>query len=387
MATENAAAEILVVAGEASGDQHAAELVRALKARRAGLRFFGMGGARLAEQGVELLFHAREISVMGIVEVLPKIPRILRVLRELTRAAKARRPAVAVLVDIPDFNLRLAKRLKRAGIKVVYYVSPTVWAWRKGRVKQIARDVDRMLCILPFEEAFYRGEGVAARYVGSPVLEQMPPPATRESFRTQLGLPAGGRSLALLPGSRHGEVRRILPAMVGAARLLVARDPKLAVLVPVAPGISRDEITQAFAGSGLAPTLVEGQAPQVVGASDGAIVASGTATLEAGLMERPLVVVYRVSRVSYWIGRLLIRVAHIALVNLLAGRRLVPELVQGEMTPRKIADALQAAWSPDGREALLSGLREVRAGLGPPGAAERAAEEVLALLPPSLSGN
>jgi lipid-A-disaccharide synthase len=290
---------------------------------------------------------------------------------------------VAVLVDIPDFNLRLARRLKRAGIRVVYYVSPTVWAWRKGRVKQIARDVDRMLCILPFEEAFYRQEGVAARYVGSPVLEQVPLPAPAATFRAQLGLAPGRRSLALLPGSRHGEIRRILPAMVGAAKLLVAREGPLELLVPVAPGIAREEITQAFEGSGLTPTLVEGHAPEVVGASDGAIVASGTAALEAGLMERPLVVVYRVSRVSYWVGRLLVRVAHIALVNLLAGRRLVPELIQGEMTPPKIAEALERAWSPQEREGLLAGLREVRRSLGPTGAAERAAAEVLAFLPPS----
>jgi lipid-A-disaccharide synthase len=376
------AAGILVVAGEASGDQHAADLVRALKDKRPELRFFGMGGARLAEQGVELLFHAREISVMGITEVLPKLPRILGVLRGLTRAATERRPELALLVDIPDFNLRLAKRLKRAGIRVVYYVSPTVWAWRKGRVKQIARDVDRMLCILPFEEAFYRHEGVEARYVGSPVLEQVPLPAPAEAFRTQLGLPPGRRSLALLPGSRHGEVRRILPAMVGAAKLLVQREGPLELLVPVAPGIAREEITRAFEGSGLTPTLVEGRAPEVVGASDGAIVASGTAALEAGLMERPMVVVYRVSRVSYWVGRLLIRVAHVALVNLLAGRRLVPELLQGQMTPARIADALGSAWSPKEREALLAGLREVRHSLGPRGAAERAAAEVLALLPP-----
>lgn len=375
------AAGILVVAGEASGDQHAAELVRALQARRPDLRFFGMGGPRLSEQGVELLFHAREISVMGITEVLPKIPRILGVLRGLTRAAVERRPELAILVDIPDFNLRLARRLKRAGIRVVYYVSPTVWAWRKGRVKQIARDVDRMLCILPFEEAFYRQEGVEARYVGSPVLEQVPLPAPADTFRRQLGLAPGRRALALLPGSRHGEVRRILPAMVGAAKLLVQREGPLELLVPVAPGIAREEITHAFEGSGLTPTLVEGRAPEVVGASDGAIVASGTAALEAGLMERPMVVVYRVSRVSYWIGRLLIRVAHVALVNLLAGRRLVPELLQGEMTPPRIADALAHAWSPRERDALVAGLREVRRSLGPVGAAERAADEVLALLP------
>lgn len=376
------AVEILVVAGEASGDQHAADLVRALKARRPDVHFFGMGGDRLGEQGVERLFHAREISVMGIVEVLPKIPRILGVLRSLTRAALERKPALAILVDIPDFNLRLAQRLKRAGIPVVYYVSPMVWAWRKRRVKQIARDVDRMLCILPFEERFYEAEGVPAKYVGSPVLEQVPEPAPAPQFRAQLGLPADRRTLALLPGSRHSEIRRILPALVGAAKLLVERDRSLEVVVPVAPGISREEIAHAFEGSGVEPRLVEGRAPEVVGASDGAIVASGTAALEAGLMERPFVVVYKVSRISYWVGRLFLKVAHVALVNLLAGKRIVPELLQDDMTPEKIAGALEETWSPGHRETLVQELRAVREGLGRPGAAQRAAEEVLTLLPP-----
>jgi lipid-A-disaccharide synthase len=374
-------AEILVVAGEASGDQHAAELVRALKARRPGLRFFGMGGDKLGEQGVERLFHAKEISVMGIVEVLPKLARILSILGALTREALRRRPALAILVDVPDFNLRLAKRLKRAGIPVVYYVSPMVWAWRKGRVKQIARDVDRMLCILPFEEPFYAKEGVSARYVGSPVLEQMPAPAPASLFRSALGLPADKPTLALLPGSRHSEIQRILPTLVATARLMAARVKELEVVVPLAPGVAKEEIHRAFHGSGLSPRLVEGHAPEVVGASDGAIVASGTAALEAGLMERPMVVVYRVSRISYWVGRLFLKVAHVALVNLLAGRRLVPELLQDEMTPENVARALEAQWAPEKQAEVVAGLREVRAGLGPPGAAARAAEAVLELLP------
>ena len=368
----------MVVAGEASGDQHAAGLVEALRQRRPDLRFFGMGGDKLAAQGVELLFHAREISVMGIVEVLPKLFRILAVLRALERAAKERRPKLAILVDVPDFNLRLAKRLKRLGVRVVYYVSPMVWAWRRGRVKQIARDVDRMLCILPFEEDFYREAGVAARYVGSPVLEQVPEPAPAAEFRARLGL-SQTRTLALLPGSRKSEVHKLLPPMVAAAAEL-SRDSPLQVVVPIAPGISREAVTSAFAGSGLSPVLVDGRAPEVVGASDAAIVASGTATLEAGLMERPFVVVYRVSTLSYLVGRLLLKVAHIALVNLLARRRLVPELLQGELQPKRIARAVGELWQGPPRDQVVEGLREVRRSLGPPGASTRAAEEVLAVL-------
>ncbi|PTL82352.1 lipid-A-disaccharide synthase [Vitiosangium sp. GDMCC 1.1324] len=376
------APQILVVAGEASGDSHAADLVAALKARRPDLTFFGMGGSRLAAQGVELLYGAHEVNVMGITEVLPKIPRILQVMGGLARAAAERRPACAILVDIPDFNLRLAARLKKLGIPVAYYVSPMIWAWRRGRVKTIAKRVDRMLCILPFEEEFYREAGVAARYVGSPVVEQMPSPASAAAFRQKLGLPMETPTLALLPGSRMSEIRRILPAMVGAAKQLVAERPGLQVVVPVAPTIPRAEIVSRFEGSGVQPVLVEGRAPEVVGASDAAIVASGTAALEAGLMQRPFVVVYRVSLITYLVGRMMLKVAHVALVNLLAGRRVVPELLQGDMTPERIAGEIRRLWVPGTpREEMLQGLEEVRTRLGEAGAATRAAESVLELLP------
>ena len=380
----SSAPQILVVAGEASGDAHASELVAALKVLRPDLTFFGMGGARLAAQGVELLYGAHEVNVMGITEVLPKIPRILKVMGGLARAAAARRPACAILVDIPDFNLRLAAKLKKLGIPVAYYVSPMIWAWRRGRVKTIAQRVDRMLCILPFEEAFYREAGVAARYVGSPVVEQVPAPASTTAFRDKLGLGRETPTLALLPGSRMSEIRRILPAMVGAAQRLVRERPGLQVVVPVAPTIAREEILSRFEGSGVQPVLVEGRAPEVVGASDAAIVASGTAALEAGLMQRPFVVVYRVSLLTYWVGRMMLKVAHVALVNLLAGRRVVPELLQGDMTPERISQELGRLWEPGPpRDALLQGLEEVRTRLGEGGAAHRAAEAVLELLPPA----
>ncbi|SEU05469.1 lipid-A-disaccharide synthase [Stigmatella erecta] len=378
------APQILVVTGEASGDAHASELVAALQARRPDLRFFGMGGARLASHGVELLYSAQEVSVMGITEVLPKIPRILQILKGLAEAAEARRPACAILVDIPDFNLRLAAKLKALGIPVAYYISPMIWAWRRGRVKTIRKLVDRMLCILPFEEDFYRESGVNARYVGSPVVEQVPAPQSPSTFRERLGLRPEAPTLALLPGSRMSEVRRLLPDMVSAAQQLARERPGLQIVVPVAPTIPREEVVSRFEGSGLSPTLVEGRAPEVVGASDAAIVASGTAVLEAGLMQRPLVVVYRVSLITYWVGRMMLKVAHVALVNLLAGRRLVPELLQGDMKPERIAAEVRRVWVPGApREEMIQGLEEVRGRLGGPGAAVRAAEAVLELLPPA----
>ncbi len=375
-----AANEIMVVAGEASGDQHAAGLVSELQRRRPELRFFGMGGTKLAEAGLERLYDAREVSVMGITEVLPKIPRILRVMNGLSRAAAERRPTVAILVDIPDFNLRLARRLKARGIRVAYYISPMLWAWRPGRVRQIARDVDQMLCILPFEEHWYRDRGVAARFVGSPVLEQVPAAGPAVEFRRRLGLDPARPTLALLPGSRMSEIRRLLPDMIGAARRVQEERAGLQVIVPVAPTIDRAEILRRFEGTGVQPTLIDGQAPEAVGASDVAVVASGTATLEAGLMGRPFVVVYRVSMLSYLIGRLLLKVAHVALVNLLAGRRLVPELLQGQMEPEKIAHEVRRLWAGPDRAEVEQGLTSLRLSLGEKGASSLAADAVLELI-------
>lgn len=367
------AMDLLVVAGEASGDRHAADVVAALKARRPDLRFFGMGGERLKAEGVELVHGAHEISVMGITEVLPKIPRILEVLGDLSRAARERRPAAALLCDVPDFNLRLAKRLKAMGIPVAWYVSPMVWAWRPGRVKAIAARVDRMLCILPFEEDFYRGTPVKARYVGNPVVEQVPPPGDVAPFRRALGLPVEGRWLALLPGSRPSEISRILPTLVDAAKRLHER-----VIVPIAPGLDRAAIVAAF--EGVQAHFVDGRAAEVVGASDVAVVASGTATLEAGLMQRPLVVVYRVAPLSYLVGRAMVKLQHFSLVNLLAGRTVVPELLQGHFTGEAVAEHVAKLWSGPDRDAQLAGLEEVRAKLGGKGAAGRAADAVLELL-------
>lgn len=387
VATSMSSLDVMVVAGEASGDRHAADLVQALRARDPGLRFFGMGGSHLEAAGVERLFDAREVSVMGITEVLPRLPRILSILRALGKAAEARRPAAAILVDIPDFNLRLAKKLRRLGIPVAYYISPMIWAWRRGRVHTIAKRVDRMLCILPFEEDFYRDAGVKARYVGSPVLEQLPAPASPEAFREQLGLDPARPTLALLPGSRESELQRLLPSMVQTARGLAADEPSLQVVVPVAPTLREQDIRAGFAGSGIEPVLIDGRAPEAVGASDVAVVASGTAVLEAGLMQRPMVVIYKVSWLTGLVGRLLLKVAHVALVNLLAGRRLVPELLQEEANPRRILDEVRRVWRPGPeREEMITGLTGVRGALGPPGAAARAADEVLQLLPrPRLS--
>jgi len=374
--------EVLIVAAEASADMHAARVLEELCKLRPGLTAFGMGGARLREAGLESLRQAEEMSVMGVAEVLPKIPVILGILRQLTAAAEARRPRVALLVDSPDFNLRLARRLKRIGTKVVYYVSPSVWAWRRGRVRTIARVVDRMLCILPFEETFYEHSGVSARFVGHPLAER-PRPEEPGRYRLALGLAAGRTTIALLPGSRRSEVKRIFPPMLDAAERIRARHPDAQFVVPVASTLAEGVLEPYLAKhSTLEVKLVPGRADAAVGASDAALVKSGTSVLEAALMLRPMVVVYRLSWLSYFIGRLFVRLAHFALVNLLAGRALVPELLQRQASPERMAAEIERLLE-DGpaRAEQLRGLEEVRASLGTPGAPRRVAEELLSLLP------
>ncbi len=369
--------EILIVAGEASADLHAARVLEELKRLRPGVTAFGVGGPRLRAAGLEALYPAEDISVMGLVEVLPRIPRILSILRGLGRAAAERKPRVALLVDLPDFNLRLASTLKAQGVRVVYYISPTIWAWRRGRARHVAKVVERMLCILPFEPEAYQGTGVRASFVGHPFAER-PRPAPAAHYRHALGLDEGRTTVALIPGSRRSELKRLFPPMLEAAERIRAVHPDVQFAVPVAPTLLQEEFAPFLAAHpGLQVTLVEGRADEVVGASDAALVKSGTATLEAGLMLRPLVVVYKFSWLSYLVARLLVRLTFFSLVNLLVGRRVVPELLQGGASPERMAAEILAVL-PEGpaRQAQLDGLAEVRASLGEPGAPERVARVV-----------
>ncbi|MEY2667800.1 MAG: hypothetical protein RJA59_438 [Pseudomonadota bacterium] len=379
------AEEILIVAAEASADLHAARALEELLRMRPDLRAFGVGGPRLRAAGLEALYPAEDLNVMGFAEVVPKIPRILAVLRGLRRAAEERRPRVALLVDSPDFNLRLAKHLKRMGVKVVYYVSPMIWAWRSGRARKIAKVVDRMLCILPFEERFYEGTGVSARFVGHPFAERSFP-GDVASYRGALGLPAGRTTIALLPGSRRSEIDRMFAPMLEAAERIKALHPDVQFVVPVAPTLSEAMLQPALARHpGLDVRLVAGRADESVGASDAALVKSGTSTLETALMNRPMVVVYKMAWFTYWIARLLVHMSHFALVNILAGRTVVPELLQAEASPERMAAEIERLLSdPGARRAQLDGLAEVRRSLGEPGAARRVAEEIDGALPRAL---
>jgi len=361
----------LVVAGEASGDLHAAAAVRALKTRAPEAELFGMGGTHLRAAGVEILYEASEIAAMGATEVLAKLPRLAAVLRGLTRAAKERRPSVALLVDVPDFNLRLARRLRQLGIPVIYYVSPMVWAWREGRCRAMARDLREVLCIYPFEEPFLRARGVNARYVGNPLLDDWiePTPAPAAD--------SGPLRLAVLPGSRPPEVAKLLAPMLEAVKLL-ARTRPVEVTIPIAPTIDRAVVQAGLDRAGVVGHLTE-NTHAALRWSQVALVKSGTATLEACLAERPMVVVYRMSAISAFIARRVLRVKHVSLVNLLAERELVPELLQDAATPEAMAQAVENVLAR--RDELLSGYREVRAKLGGPGAAGRVAETLLAVAP------
>ena len=314
---------------------------------------------------------------MGVAEVLPRIPAILRALRHLAVEAAARRPRVALLVDSPDFNLRMARRLKALGITVVYYVSPMVWAWRPRRVRTIARVVDRMLCILPFEERFYEGTGVSARFVGHP-LAGRPRPEAPHRYRSELGLAPERTTIALLPGSRRSELKRIFPAMLDAAERIRALHPEVQFVVPVAPTLEQDALRPYLARHATLDLKVAPAGTEAaVGAADAALVKSGTSVLETALMLRPMVVVYRLSWLSYLVGRLFVRLAHFAIVNLLAGRTVVPELLQRQATPSRMASEIERLLG-DGaaRAEQLRALEEIRSNLGEPGAAARVAQEI-----------
>src|SRR5207302_477667 len=378
--------ELLIVAVEASADLHGAAVLRELRALRPGLRAFGAAGPLLRAEGCEALVRAEDLSVMGIAEVLPALPRIFRALRTLRRAAAERKAAAALLIDSPDFNLRLARKLRALDVPVAYFIGPSVWAWRTYRVRQIARDVSRMLVIFPFEADFYARHGVQAVYVGNPLLDA-PRPATGAAsaaaspagVRRRLGLDPDAPVVALLPGSRRQEVRRIWPAMLDAARTIRAHEPGVQLVAPVAPTVRREWLR-----TDLPVVFIEGRAPEVLAGADVAVIASGTATLEAALVQVPTVVVYRLSWLSWLVGKLLVRVPFVSLVNLIAGRRVVPELLQGECTGDRIARSAEALLSsPAARDSQLDGMRHVREALAPPGAsgaARRVAESVAELL-------
>jgi lipid-A-disaccharide synthase len=368
--------EIFISAGEVSGDRHAASLLAELRRIRPDLGAWGVGGDRLAAAGQRQSAGIEQLSLVGITEVLPRLGSILGLLRRLKGELARHRPDVVLLVDAPDFNLRLAGAAHALGLRVIYFITPQVWAWRRGRLRDIRRTVDLALCILPFEEMFFRDAGVRAEYVGHPFVDLVRPSAPVELLRSDLGLDPVRPVIALLPGSRRSEVRALLPSLQGAARLLARRRPPPQFVVPAASPAVRPLLAP-LAGDPLGTRIVEGRAWDCLAAADAAVVASGTATLETALIGTPFVAVYRMSAVSYAIARRLVSVRWASLPNLLLGEPAVPELLQRECRPETIAAAIgRLLDDPAAAVRLREKCGKVKALLGPGGAAARAAAAV-----------
>ena len=359
--------KIAIVAGEASGDLHAAEVLRELKKLAPDLDAFGIGGDLLASHGMRLLHHAREMGIVGFFNVLLHYRMFKRIFNDMVEAVGRERPDAVLLVDYPGFNLRLARKCKELGLRVIYYISPQLWAWRRGRVKQVAKYVDRMIVIFPFEEEFYRLYGVQATYVGHPIIEEI---GHLERSGAPAPSPAQPR-IALLPGSRSGEVKSLLPPMLGAVKLLGDVD----AFVVQAPTIPRALLERYLKGTGvrIAPH-------EEIAAADVALSSSGTATLECAVLGTPVVVMYKLSRANYWLGRLVVKIPHFALINIVAGKEVVPELIQSAVNPERIAEETRKLLEPSNHARVVGELAAVRSKLGDAGAARRAAETIMSVI-------
>lgn len=373
--------KILIVAGEASGDLHGANLVRAIRGIRPDTSFAGIGGNRLRDAGVELLAHCSEMGVVGLTEVVSKLKQILGVHFRLKAIIRQARPDLVILIDYPDFNIPLARAASKAGVPVFYYISPQVWAWRRGRIRQLKKVVTRMAVILPFEQDVYRQEGMHVDFVGHPLLDVID--MVRQESSGEMGAARkGGFRIGILPGSRRGEVEALLPDMLRAAEILQGKMPgKISFFLPLADTLVKDDVARHIEESSVKVDIISGGAYGEISSADAAMVASGTATLETALLGTPLVVLYRVSPLTYMAGKCLIRVKCISLVNIIAGRVIVPELIQRQMSPERIAAEISSILGNPAKAAgIRADLRELRERLGSPGASARAARIACELL-------
>jgi lipid-A-disaccharide synthase len=375
---------IMIVAGERSGDIYGAGLARALQARVPGAEVFGCGGDAMRHAGVDTVVDSHRISIAGITEVASGLPRVYRAFHQLLAEVDRRHPQLAVLIDFPDFNMRLARKLKKRGTPVVYFVSPQVWAWRKGRVKKLKECIAKMIVIFDFEEDIYEKAGVPVEYVGHPLVDMVRPHLKREEFFAKVGLDASIPMIALLPGSREKEVTANLPIMLDAASRLAA-NRKLQFVVALAPSIDphwlESTLLEHYVGRAVVHTAVH-TTYDALQHSEVAVVASGTATLEAAIRERPMVVVYRVSGLTWLVGKLLVKVPYFCMVNILAKKELVPELMQADFNAVKVATQVEYLLDhPEAREEMVRGFQALKSRLGQGGAIERAADAMVGAAP------
>ncbi len=370
---------ILIVAGEASGDLHGSKVVEALRHVDPEVRVVGMGGNQLRRAGVEILIDSSRLAVVGITEVLSRLGDLLRAYRKLKELIRSQEIGLLILIDFPDFNLGLAGVAREARVPVFYYISPQVWAWRSGRIQKIVQRVNRMAVIFPFEVALYQEAGLKAEFVGHPLMDtlgQVEDPSLPGDERWR-----GNPLITLLPGSRHKEVKALLPEMIRAAEIITRKRAEVGFLLALAPSIERKEIEEMLPSGGVRVQVIEGMTYQAIRAADLVWVASGTATLETAILGKPMVIAYQVSPLSYWVGRAMIRVQWIGLVNIVAGRTLVPELIQKEARGERIAEETSRILEDEPyRRGMIEGLAEVKQKLGSPGAAKRVARMALEMI-------
>ena len=369
---------LLLSAGEASGDMYAARLATALK-QRANLDIFGMGGPQMRAAGVDIVTDYSEVSVVGITEILSHLPSLIHAMRRLVAEAERRKPAFAILTDFPGFHLRLARKLKVRGIKNIYYICPQFWAWRPWRVRVVRRRFAQALCIFPFEEKFYADAGVPVKFIGHPLVGAVHASLDRQAFCREQSLDPQKHLVAILPGSRAAELRQHLP-LLREACLMIHRESPAQFVLAAAPGSNVTSL-QDGCPQELPVRVVLGQTYNALAAADAAIVSSGTATIEAALLDVPMVVVYRVTPLTALLAKPLVRTPFFSMVNLIAGKRAVPELIQNDFTPARVAaEILRLLNDQSARASLRHDLAEVRQRLGPPGAVERAADAILQLV-------
>ena len=371
----------MIIAGEASGDMYGAKLVEEAHRLDSSVRFFGIGGQAMRAAGVETLVDSREMAVMGFVEVVAHFGVIYRAFRKMEALLQRQKPDLLILIDYPGFNLRLAAKAKLAGVKVLYFITPQVWAWHASRARKIARLVDHAAVILPFEVPIFEREGLPVTFVGHPLLDMAVPSMPREMARQQFGLASGQRTIGLFPGSRRREINSLLPVMLESAALLKARFPDLQFILPLAPGLDRSLVDACLSVSAVDVVVVEGKNYDVIQVCDFIIATSGTVTMEIALFGVPMVIVYKVAPLTYAIGKRLVQVEHAGICNIIANERVVPELIQNEAEPGRIFAEAESILADEVRYAeIREKLLAVRAKLGEPGAPGRVAAIALKIM-------